>query len=382
MTTLLILRQSLGVPGRQGDLLFANLLQSTRGSAPITNQQELTSAFAGLRASGTPSLLVTSEQSVWKRNRAQKIASRVAAVYPSDQTAGLDFPLVVTTKDATKRKVADRFMKELSSAATRTELHRIGLRTPAGVASKEMPAVGLRASAPKLVPVARRGAAIQMQQFWARVSRGIRVLVLVDVSGSMLQRVPGTKDTRMERLSQSLGRGMALVPDNAEFGLWEFATDLDRGRPYKPLVGLGPMSTITPQGVTRRAQLQATRLVPRPNGDTGMYDSVRAAYGEMKKGYQDDKANVVLVLTDGRNDYADGISLNTVVRSLSRQYDPKRPINVVAMGFGKDIDLAALRKLAGATDGLAVRVNDFAAVMQVFMRSNALLACKEGERCG
>ena len=56
-------------------------------------------------------------------------------------------------------------------------------------------------------------------------------------------------------LTQTASLGLALFPDTANIGLWEFADNLDHGLPYKELVP----SARCPQNlgvISRRAELQ------------------------------------------------------------------------------------------------------------------------------
>ena len=50
-----------------------------------------------------------------------------------------------------------------------------------------------------------------------------------------------------------------------------------------------------------------------------------------------------------KNQNPDGISLNKVVSELKRLNDPKRPVRLVLIGIGNDVDSAELQTIAKAT---------------------------------
>jgi Mg-chelatase subunit ChlD len=89
--------------------------------------------------------------------------------------------------------------------------------------------------------------------------------------------------------------------------------------------------------------------------------------------------NIVLVLTDGRNDYKAGITLDALVTELTRSFHKETPVSVVAMGFGKDADMQALGRIAKATDGGAYQISDPRQIMQLFKEHMALKLCDNAQ---
>jgi hypothetical protein len=71
----------------------------------------------------------------------------------------------------------------------------------------------------------------------------------------------------------------------------------------------------------------------------------------MRDTYKPDMVNTVLLMTDGRNDDSDGPTLSRTLERLREEYDPDRPVQVVIIGFGDDVDRNELEQLARATHG-------------------------------
>lgn len=379
MAALLTARKTAG-SGKDALKNFTGILQNVQAGGAHAVAGDAESAFAtfGDGASPVP-LLVTSEQSVWRHARAG--GTPVAATLPEDATMSLDFPFI-TVGSGAKAAAAREFLSALRSRAGAAELHRIGLRTADGVADRSITGTTGLTGLPPVAPHADPAAVIEALEAWRQLRLGTRLLTLIDVSGSMLDEVAGTDETRMQVTAQEVGKGMALLPDDAEIGLWSFSTDLDGSRPYKELVPLGPMNQPDSEG-THRAALQAAlgRMRAKPLGDTGLYDSVLAAFRKVKESYQDDKINIVLVLTDGRNDYKNGINRQTLLADLKKEYDPRRPVQVVAIGFGPGIDFGDLQTIARATGGAAYQIRRNDQIRQLFQRSAALKVCDNPERC-
>jgi hypothetical protein len=66
---------------------------------------------------------------------------------------------------------------------------------------------------------------------------------------------------------------------------------------------------IVPVGTNRQAMLDALSSIrPKPDGNTGMYDSILAAYQHLKAGWTDGMVNTLIVLTDGENDDPNGLN--------------------------------------------------------------------------
>ena len=69
--------------------------------------------------------------------------------------------------------------------------------------------------------------------------------------------------------------------------------------------------------------------------------------------YDPSKVNSVLLITDGKNEDDNGISLDDLLAKLQATEDPKKPVPVIFIGFGPDTDLDAMTRIAKVTGGAA-----------------------------
>jgi Mg-chelatase subunit ChlD len=95
------------------------------------------------------------------------------------------------------------------------------------------------------------------------------------------------------------------------------------------------------------------RLTAVPNGGTGLYDSILAAVRYVRSGYDPSRVNSVVVLSDGRNEFASahGITKVQLLTALRKEAEPDRPVRVISVAYGPDSDIAALRSISNVTGG-------------------------------
>src|SRR5438552_1862054 len=165
----------------------------------------------------------------------------------------------------------------------------------------------------------------QTLSMWAAVTQPGRILAVIDVSGSMNTPVPTAGNASREQvLLKAAGGGLNLFDDAWAVGLWIFSTKLDGNTPYKELVPIGPLVSQRNQLAAALGGIQAT------HGDTGLYDTVLAAYKTVQTNWDPGKINSVILMTDGQNDNPGGLTLDQLVTELQKVADPKRPGQVVA----------------------------------------------------
>ncbi|GLW12361.1 hypothetical protein Misp01_74890 [Microtetraspora sp. NBRC 13810] len=331
--------------------------------------------------SGRAPIGVASEQAVWSFN-AGKSGGPAVPLYPAEGTISLDYPVVVTTKDPAVSEAAQAFVKELSGETAQSAIRAQGFRTPDGKGGDVLNTDGgFSAAAPRALPVPGAEAVASMAQSWSRLNLGTRLLALFDVSGTMALPVPGAGMSRMQAISKIALEGFRLFPADSEIGAWEFSTHLDgRGVDYREMVPVGPI-TENVDG-TLRKDLLTNRLATikaKPTGDTGLNDTLAAAYERMSEEYQPDKINTILVLTDGAgNDDPDGgISNSEILRRLKTQYDPAKPVSILIIAFGPDAPKGkrSMEALAKATGGELFIAKDVLEVRKFFLEGMKRRLC-------
>jgi hypothetical protein len=88
--------------------------------------------------------------------------------------------------------------------------------------------------------------------------------------------------------------------------------------------------------------------------------------------WQPGKVNSVILFTDGKNQNPDGISLDKVVSELKRLNDPKKPVRLVMIGIGNDVDSNELQTVARATPAGGVFIaEDEAKMASIFLEAIA-----------
>ncbi|MDX3104907.1 substrate-binding domain-containing protein [Nonomuraea angiospora] len=314
---------------------------------------------------------VTSEQAIYSHN-AKKPEAPVVALYPKEGTLNLDYPVTVLTKDPAVLKAAADFKQDLATESAKNALRDAGFRSTDGRAGDVLATdKGFKQETPTALEPPDGKTVARMVQTWSRLNLGSRLLTLLDVSGTMALPVPGTGMTRMQAINKIATEGLGLFPADSELGLWTFSTHLDgQGKDWKELVSLGPVSESV-NGTLRKDMLGKAfaSIQAKATGDTGLNDTIKAAYTQLTKTYQEDKINTLLVLTDGAgNDDPDGgVKNSEILQFLKKTYNPKRPISILLIAFGPEAEkgkqqMDALAKAAGGEAYIAknvLQVRDF-----------------------
>jgi Ca-activated chloride channel homolog len=212
------------------------------------------------------------------------------------------------------------------------------------------------------------------------VNRGIRLLAVIDISGSMNQKVRGAGGaSRLDLVRAAASQGLGLFPDTAQVGLWMFATRLDGPADYRELVPIGPLGAAQ-DGITRRTVLARSLASLKPRGDTGLYDTVLAAVRTVRGGWRPDMVNSVVLLSDGRNEDRDGMTYAQLVRALTAEDDPRRPVPVITIAYGAGSDEKVLAAISRMTGGSALVAKDPRRVREVFLEAIGERLCRP--HCG
>ena len=143
---------------------------------------------------------------------------------------------------------------------------------------------------------------IRLIDQWAALTRSTNVLLVIDVSASMGTVVSGTGHTRLERVKEAAAAAVRCSRTRPASGCWEFSTAIDGDLDYRALVP--PAGSTTSWRTTGCAASTCCTaiagLVPRQ--DTGLYNTVAAAYEAVLANYDEESRNLVVVITDGSDD--------------------------------------------------------------------------------
>src|SRR5690606_7101604 len=124
---------------------------------------------------------------------------------------------------------------------------------------------------------------------------------VIDVSGTMSQPIsPAGGPSRMQTILTIASKGLAQFPPDSQIGTWIYSDKLVGDQDWKEVV---PVEQLNKRvgSTTHQSRLQQALLGIKaiPNGNTGLYDTVLAAYRHMKKTHQPGRINSIVLFTDG-----------------------------------------------------------------------------------
>ncbi len=279
------------------------------------------SLFAAHAVGKDKAIFPTTEQQV-----EQAHVAGLTALPAQGETPPLEYSLVSTA--AAPRDAVGALSEALASEAGQQALRAAGFRTATNtspVIEGGPPTAAIAATAsPEQVRAA--------QQMWQAITLPTRLLIIVDTSGSMSQPAAKNLGSRIEVAAEAASTGIPLLDDNSAVGLWMFSTQQRGSRDWTQLQ---PVRELGQADQRSKLSFSLGSLGTRLGGDTGLYDTVDAAYATALKEYDPKSANLIALFTDGVNDDpAGGISLATLRARLKASADPKKPITVFLIGMG------------------------------------------------
>lgn len=320
------------------------------------------------------SAVTVEEKSVWDYNKGNPSGNPatlgkhapprtpLVAVYPKEGTLLSDNPFVILNapwSDATKQKIAGDFLKYLQGSDQQEHFQKAAFRTFDGKPGSEIiesngllpkqPATIISPPSPKVLDA--------ISSSWASLRKRARVLLVIDVSGSMGEDVPGGGATKLELAKRAAITALGQFAPDDNVGLWMFSTDL-RGGPYQELIPVGPLGPHLTEMKQRLANLT-------PLHGTALYATLRAGEAFMVKTFDPTRINAIVLLTDGKNEYPADTDLNGLVRELGSSSE-NAAVRVFPIAYGADADLPTLTKMADASRGAAYNSSDPASIDAVF----------------
>ncbi len=314
------------------------------------------------------------EQAVLAYNASQPPVP-LAAIYLQPAATALDYPYVVlplASADPAKAQLAKDLLAQLSGPAFHNALASVNLRAPDGsfgTGAHAGPGAPTTVTPPTAATAAAAAAGIdRVLNTWQAVTQSGRMLAIVDVSGSMLEKVPTAGNKSREEVTiDAAGRGLSLFDDSWSVGLWVFSTNMVGTQPWKELVPIGPLAVQRTAAVGALAQIK-----PKPTGDTGLYDTTLAGYKAVQQGWDPGRVNSVVIFTDGQNDNPGGITLDKLTEQLKAVADPAKPVQVIIIGIGDAVSKGELDQIVAPVGGADFVVADATKITDVFLQAIAL----------
>ncbi len=311
--------------------------------------------------------VVSTEQQI-SRQRAQNAVTPLEAAVPAEGAGTLSYtwvPLPGPDQGVGMQSALAALRDELTGPDAAADLRASGFRSPEGQDPPDVP--GVPAELPP-APPPTTAAANAVLTTWHTVVVDMRMLAVIDVSGSMLQ--PVGDQTRIALAAGSAEAAMQIFPPTSQVGLWVFSTDHPGGNDWTELAPIAPLTAEHGEGIHRDALLAAASSLPshpREGDDTGLYDTVLAAYREVQRNYEPGFVNSVVVLTDGVNEDEGSITLDELLAQLQALVDPTKPIPIITVGMGPGADEGVLRLISAQTGGRSYLARDPADISTVFV---------------
>ncbi len=281
-----------------------------------------------------------------------------------DMTGGypqLDYPYVARPgASASVQAAVKQLLQALQGASGDTARKQQGLLNPGAIAVEPGDYSGARSGTLIAVPPVD-----SIPTLYAIADAGAQhghTLAVLDISGSMAEATGPGESSKLAAVQSSARLAAQLLSPQTQLGLWEFTYQLDPPRDYRQVVPIAPLSG------NRSTLLDALdQATPIPTGGTSLYRTVLDAYKYIQANWKPDYANTVLVFTDGKDEDDPGApSLADVQAQLKAISDPKRPIQLIMLGYGQ-ADINAMNSLVGTVGGVVYHINTAPQIVGAFI---------------
>ncbi|MFN8167237.1 MAG: substrate-binding and VWA domain-containing protein [Candidatus Nanopelagicales bacterium] len=344
------------------------------GDTTLTFLSNMAKADAAGRGLTYVSAVTVEEKSVWDYNQGNptgdpttlgqgaKPKVPLVAIYPKDGTLLSDNPYVVLKApwvDDAKKAVAADFLAYVTAPERQALFQEAAFRSFEGKPGPTLvPANGaLEAGAPVVLAPPAPTVLAAVQRSWDDLRKRARVLMILDVSGSMGENVEKAGQSRLELAKSAATKAVRGFAPNDQLGLWIFSTQQDGNRPYVERVPVGDARSTVPKITSEIADLV-------PDGGTGLYATLRAAQAAMLDDLDPDKINAIVILTDGRNEYPPDTDLDSLVAQLGGE-SLDTSVRVFPIGYSTAADKDALVRIAEASSAAYYDASDPATIDKI-----------------
>jgi Ca-activated chloride channel family protein len=296
----------------------------------------------------------------------------LAAVYPQEGMADANYPYAVLKApwvDKNRQQIANKFLQYLRSDTGREAYGRAGFRDAdrsTRYATKLSSGAGFQpqiATPPRAMTLP--SSVTRTVVAWTALRRRANILAVLDTSGSMKDpAAPGASKLQVVQLAAA--KAISLFSNDTKVGLWEFATKRTPTTDYRQLAPIDPVGGDR-DGVPNRIALGKGIQSLKAQGATGLYDTAVAAYDEAERNWQAGRINIVVLMTDGKNEDQNSLSFQQTLDRLRSAVKPDKPVQIVTIAFGTDADVPALQAISRVTGGRTFVSRDPRDIEKVFL---------------
>jgi len=286
----------------------------------------------------------------------------LVAVYPKEGTLYSDSPYVIldaTWSTAEKRVGAADFLTYLGLPEQQKVFTDNFFRTADGTPGEPISTSGYVSSKGVQIVLNPPGpdVLLDVRELWATVRKSARVLLVMDVSGSMSADSGSGGKSKLELAKSAAASALDQLVDTDRVGFWTFTTDLPT-----PTTITREWVDVEPLGQTRQA-ITAAIAGLTPLGGTPLYAATRLAADAMNATKDPAAINAVVVLTDGRNEFTDN-DLNGLVDHLASGAQ-ENGVRIFTIGYGADADQQALQQISEASRAAFYDASDPATIDKI-----------------
>ncbi|GAB2835357.1 substrate-binding and VWA domain-containing protein [Actinocorallia aurea] len=363
---------------KAADTIFTGIAQTIRNHTVASNE----ALFKNFKrdARGRFPLLIAPEYSVYAHNTSKPKEGAVT-IYPYEGMVSLDYPVAITATDSKKAEAGQELAKALATPEALKNYEALGFRTP----DRKAPAafnekIGLSSGRIQKLPLATSEQIYKITQDWSKLSLAIRMLSILDVSGTMNQPVPGAGGaTRMQTVLKIASEGLTQFPQDSQIGTWIFSDLIEGKQDWKEVVPVAPLNkrfgSVTQLDRIKQGLLSVKAM---PANNTGLYDTILGAYRYMKKTHQPGRINSIVLFTDGlgNDDPNGGITLPELTKALKNEADDRKPIQLIIISIGSPKkQLAIMQQITKITGGDAYIPKNAKEIQQIFLQALSKRMC-------
>jgi Ca-activated chloride channel family protein len=288
----------------------------------------------------------------------------LVAITPAEGTVMIDHPyLTLASATEDQRAAAKDFYEFMLEPAQQDRFRELGFRDRSGVADQKlMDSVSISDNrVPRKISLPPADVIDKMLKSWDLTQRRGRILLVLDVSGSMKEPfVQGRFDKpyserRIDLLKPAVARQLALLNPKDEIGLWTFSDDGPQEQ-----VPIGKVEDVRDEIVRKVQALQ-------PVGNTALYKTVQAANKKMRDEFKPDFINAIVLLSDGENT-TPGVTKEQVLKDVdAARLD--NSVRIFTIAYSAQADADVLAQIAEKSKARSYNASDPLNVDRVFVNA-------------
>ena len=297
----------------------------------------------------------------------------LVAIYPEEGTLYSDNPFIILDTewvDADEKAAAALFEEFVQLPANQQKVMEFGFRPNNPSVALADPIVaenGVDPNQPTAeLQVPSPDVLVGILDSWAELRKEARVLLVLDISGSMGEPADDQGRTRLDLAKEAAISALDEFKPTDDVGLWVFSTELGEPDPnVRELVPIGPIGE-------QQDHLAEQIEVQFPTNGTPLYDVTEQAYTEMVETYDPERINAVVLLTDGENDDGspadDDQQFADLIETLQAgsEGSSSQPVRLFTISYGETADVITLRAISQATSAATYNASNPATINQVF----------------